>query len=91
MLELEQGFLYKVWHASVKHLVIVIPFQTYSNILLSLPVYSDVVLSLQTLLEVVGVFVSLKFYTKVIYYQGEGDRLPHVSPQSISELNGVIS
>ena len=86
-----ESFFNEAGYAGVEGSVVVVPFESNADIFASGPVDCDVVPLLQGVFEVNCMFVALEFDSKIIYYQGEGDRAPDVSPKPRCELARVVA
>jgi hypothetical protein len=79
----EQGFDV-TWHADATATICIVPFDMDTRKLISGHVELDPVEFLENVQEVVEVFDSDVFYTKVIYDEAELDGTPFVAPETRS-------
>jgi hypothetical protein len=86
----EQGFDV-TWHADATATICIVPFDSNTRKFINGHVELDPVKFLENVQEVVEVFDSDVFHTKVIYDEAELDGTPFVAPETRGGFNFIIA
>ena len=91
MFKLNEQVFDVTWHTDATATVGIVPFDIDTPKLISGHVELDPVEFLENIQEVVEVFDSNVFYTKVIYDEAELDGMPFVAPESRGGLSFIVA
>jgi len=91
MFKLNEQVFDVTWHTDATVRVGIVPFDIDTCKLISGHVELDPVEFLENVQEVVEVFDSNEFYTKVIYDEAELDGMPFVAPESMGGLSFIVA
>jgi len=91
MLKLNEQVFDVPWHADATAKICIVPFDMYTRKFISGHVALDPVEFLENIQEVVEVFDSNIFHTKVIYNEAELDEMPCVAPEARGGFSFIIA
>ena len=91
MLKLNEQVFDVPWHADATAVICIVPFDMYTRKFISGHVALDPVEYLENVQEVVEVFDSNIFHTKVIYNEAELDGTPFVAPEARGGFSFIIA
>ena len=91
MLELCEGFGDISWHGEVNLSLGVVPVKGDASVMRAGPVCGDLVVFSEDLEEMLRVFFSAVFDTKIVRHKGELDGMPFVGPESRDELTLAVA